>query len=103
MQRVGIYILILVIGALIGASSVTFVALNNNQLMYDQVEVTIQEITYKESENILEITVLNDALEKNLQGQITLAQNENQWSSPVNWNYTGYGKAEKKNEKINQN
>jgi len=91
---VSVYILI-VIGAIIGASVVTYVTMNQNPSIEEQVKVTIQGISYKVSDHsVLKIELLNDVPEKNLEGKVIVSQDENQWTSDVNWYYTGYGEAE---------
>ena len=87
---VSVYILI-VIGAIIGASVVTYVTMNQNPSI-EQVKVTIQGIEYKVSDHsVLEIELLNDVPEKNLEGKVVVTQAEKQWTSDVTWQYTGYG------------
>jgi hypothetical protein len=95
MQNAGAYLVILVIGALIGASLVGYVTtINQKQAAAEQVKVTIQGISYRALDSVLEIELLNDAPEKNLEGKLVICQDENQWSSDVKWYYTGSGETE---------
>jgi len=95
MQKVGVYILILLIGAIIGISIGIYVSMNQTPSMGEQVKVTIQGIEYTASgHSILEIELLNNVPEKNLEGSVTVYQDEKQWTSEVAWYYTGYGTAD---------
>jgi len=94
MQKIGVYLTLLVAGALIGVSIMTFVSMYHNPDIAEQVKVSIQGIDYTSEDSVLEIELLNDVQEKNLQGTIIVSQNEKQWTGNVNWAYTGYGKAE---------
>ena len=95
MQQVGRYIIVLVIGAIIGLSMSIFVSMNQTPSMGEQVKVTIQGIDYSISEHsLLEIRLENNVPEKNLEGNVTVYQDEKQWTSEVTWYYTGYGEAE---------
>jgi len=103
MQKVGIYLIFLVIGAIIGASIVTYVTMNQNPNITEQVKVTIQGIEYTVTDHsVLEIELLNDVPEKNLEGNVTVYQDEKQWTSDVTWYYTGYGEAEIICDSINE-
>jgi len=102
MQNVGVYLTLLVIGALIGASVVTFVTMNQNPSVEEQVKVTILGIEYETSGSVLKIELLNDAPEKNLEGNVAVFQDGNQWTSEVTWYYTGYGEAEVICDSINE-
>jgi len=103
MQKVGVYLILLVIGALIGASVTTYVTMNQNPSIIEQVKVTIQGIEYTASDHsVLEIELLNDVPEKNLEGNVTVYQAEKQWTSEVTWYYTGYGEAEIICDSINE-
>jgi len=93
MQKIGAYIIILVIGAIIGASSIAYVLLIENPAPNEQVKVTIQGITYEVTDSILAIELLNNVPEKNLYGIVVVSQDKNQWTGYVNWNFTGYGEA----------
>ena len=94
MQKIGVYLTLLVAGALIGASIMSFVTMNHNSTITEQVKVTIQGIDYTSEDSVLEIELLNNVPEKNLGGTIIVFQHEKQWTGNVNWAYTGYGKAE---------
>ena len=94
MQKIGAYLILLVTGALIGVSFVSYFTLNPNSSLLEQVKVTIQGIDYTSDDSVLEIELLNDVPEKNLEGIIIVSQHEKQWTGNVNWAYTGYGKAE---------
>ena len=103
MQKVGVYLILLVIGALIGASVTTYVTMNQNPSIIEQVKVTIQGIEYTASDHsVLEIELLNDVPEKNLEGNVTVYQAEKQWTGEVTWYYTGYGEAEIICDSINE-
>ena len=94
MQKVGVYLTLLVAGALIGASIVGYIAINQNPSIEEQVKVTIQGIQYETSDSVLKIELLNDSPEKNLEGKVLVSQDDNQWTSDVTWYYTGYGEVE---------
>ena len=94
MQKVGTYIILLVIGATIGASIMGYITTNQKPTTKEQVKVTIQRIDYNVTDFVLEIELLNDVPEKNLEGKVIVSQAENQWTIDVTWQYTGYGKAE---------
>lgn len=103
MQKVGVYILLLVIGAIIGLSIGIFVLMNQTPSMGEQVKVTIQGIEYIVSEHsVLEIELLNNVPEKNLEGNVTIYQAEKKWTGEVTWYYTGYGEAEIICDSINE-
>jgi len=103
MQKVGVYIILLVIGAIIGVSIVSFIPMDQNPRITEQVTVTIQGIEYTASDHsVLEIELLNDVPEKNLEGNVTVHQAEKQWTSEVTWYYTGYGEAEIICDSINE-
>jgi P pilus assembly chaperone PapD len=102
MQKVGVYLTLLVAGALIGASIVGYITINQNPSIEEQVKVTIQGIQYETSDSVLKIELLNDAPEKNLEGKVLVSQDENQWTSEVTWYYTGYGVAEVTCDSINE-
>jgi hypothetical protein len=102
MQKIGVYLTLLVIGAMIGASVVTFVTMNQNPSVEEQVKVTIQGMEYQSSGSVLKIELLNDAPEKNLEGNVVVFQDGNQWTSEVTWYYTGYGEAEVTCDSINE-
>jgi hypothetical protein len=94
MPNVGAYLVVLVVGALIGASIIGYViTINQNGTTLD-VKVTIQGISYKVSDSILGIELLNDVPEKNLKGKVIVSQGENQWVGDVDWDYTGFGEVE---------
>jgi hypothetical protein len=103
MQNIGVYLVLLVTGALIGASVVSFVTMNRNATIADQVKVSIQDINYNRLDSVMKIELFNNAPEKNLKGEIIISQVEKQWTSDVNWLYTGYGKAEIICDSINDN
>ena len=103
MQNIGVYLVLLVTGALIGASVVSFVTMNRNATIADQVKVSIQDINYNRLDSVMKIELFNNVPEKNLKGEIIISQVEKQWTSDVNWLYTGYGKAEIICDSINEN
>ena len=103
MQKVGVYLILLVVGALVGASVVTYVTMNKNSSITEQVKVIIQGIEYNVTDSVLAIELLNDAPEKNLEGKVTVSQDEKEWTSDVNWYYTGYGEAEIICDSIDEN
>ena len=104
MQNAGAYLVVLVIGALIGASLVGYVTtINQKKAEAEQVKVTIQEIVYIASDSVLEIELLNDAPERNLEGTLVICQDENRWSGNVTWHYTGLGEVEILCDSINVN
>jgi hypothetical protein len=95
MQKVvGVYLIFLVVGAIIGASVVTFVTMSQNPSIKEQVKVTIQGIDYTSSDSVLKIELLNNVPETNLEGKIIVSQDDNQWTSDVTWYYTGHGEVE---------
>jgi hypothetical protein len=103
MQKVGEYLLFLVIGAIIGVSISIYVSNNQTPSMGEQVKVTIQEIEYTISDHsALKIVLLNNIPTKNLKGNVTVYQDEKQWTSEVTWYYTGYGEAEVICDSINE-
>jgi hypothetical protein len=103
MQKVGEYLLFLVIGAIIGVSISIYVSNNQTPSMGEQVKVTIQGIEYIVSDHsALEIVLLNNVPAKNLKGNVTVYQDEKQWTSEVTWYYTGYGEAEVICDSINE-
>ncbi len=103
MQKVAEYLLVLVIGAIIGLSVGIYVSMNQTPSLGEQVRVTIQGIEYTTSDHsVLEIKLLNDVPEKNLEGNVTVYQAEKQWTSEVAWYYTGYGEAEVICDSINE-
>jgi len=103
MQKIGVYLILLVVGAIIGASIVTYVTMNKNSSITEKVKVTIQGIEYNVTDSVLAIELLNDAPEKNLEGKVTVSQDEKEWTSDVNWYYTGYGEAEIICDSIDEN
>jgi hypothetical protein len=95
MQKVvGVYLIFLVVGAIIGASVVTFVTMSQNPSIKEQVKVTIQGIDYTSSDSVLKIELLNNVPETNLEGKVIVSQDDNQWTSDVTWYYTGHGEVE---------
>lgn len=103
MQKVGEYLLFLVIGAIIGVSISIYVSNNQTPSMGEQVKVTIQGIEYTISDHsALKIVLLNNVPTKNLKGNVTVYQDEKQWTSEVTWYYTGYGEAEVICDSINE-
>jgi len=103
MQKVGEYLLFLVIGAIIGVSISIYISNNQTPSMREQLKVTIQGIEYTVSDHsALEIVLLNNVPEKNLEGNVTVYQDEKQWTSEVTWYYTGYGEAEVICDSINE-
>ncbi len=103
MQNIGVYLVLLVTGALIGASVMSFVTMNRNATIADQVKVSIQEINYNRLDSVMKIELFNNVPEKNLQGKVIVSQAEKQWTSEVTWLYTGYGKAEITCDSIDEN
>ena len=103
MQNIGVYLVLLVIGALIGASVMSYVTINRNTTITEQVKVTIQGIDYNRVDSVMKIEIFNNVPEKNLQGNVIVSQAEKQWTSEVNWFYTGYGKAEIICDSIDEN
>ncbi|UCH37127.1 MAG: hypothetical protein JSV76_05405 [Candidatus Bathyarchaeota archaeon] len=104
MQKLGIYLIILVIGSIIGASSLAFVILNQDSSISEQVKVTIQGIEYETSDySVLKIELLNDVPERNLDGMLIVSQGEKQWIAGVTWYYTGQGEATVLCDGINEN
>ncbi len=68
MQKiVGVALILLVAGAIIGASALTYVIMNQNLSIEEQVKVTIQGINYEILDSVLNVELLNDATEKNLE------------------------------------
>jgi hypothetical protein len=102
MSNVGNYLVLLVIGALIGASIVGYVT-TLNQNATPEVKVTIQRIEYEASDSLLRFELLNDVPERNLEGKVIVSQDGNQWVGKVNWYYTGYGDVEVLCEFIDEN
>jgi hypothetical protein len=103
MHKVGEYSLLLVIGAIIGLSMGIYVSMNQTPSMEEQVKVTIQGIEYTASEHsVLKIEFVNNVPKKNLEGNVTVHQNEKQWTSKVTWYYTSYGIAEVICDSINE-
>ena len=94
MQKIGVYLILLVTGALIGVSFVSYFTLNQNSTITEQVKVTIQGIDYTSEDSVLKIELLNNVPEKNLDGTIIISQDGNQWKNDVNWHYSGLGEAE---------
>ena len=92
MQRIGDYLVLLVIGALVGASAMAFLTVSSNN--EEEVKVAVHGITYRLSDSVLEFELLNDIPERYLDGQLIVLQDEKEWSSDVDWNRVGYGKAE---------
>ena len=103
MQKVGEYLLFLVIGAIIGVSISIYISNNQTPSMREQLKVTIQGIEYTISDHsALKIVLLNNVPAKNLKGNVTVYQDEKQWTSEVTWYYTGYGEAEVICDSINE-
>lgn len=105
MKKIGVYILLVVIGGIIGASALYFLMPNQTPTVTEQeVAVTIQGIKYVESNHsVLEIELLNDAPERDLDGTVGIHQGDKEWTSEVTWNYTGYGEAAILVDTINEN
>jgi hypothetical protein len=95
MNRIGVYILLVVLGGAIGASGLYFFMASQSPVVTEpQVKVTIQGIAYVDTDYpVLEIELLNDAPERNLDGTVGIIQGDKQWTSEVTWYYTGYGEA----------
>jgi hypothetical protein len=90
MKKLGFYVLLVIIGGIIGASALYFLMPNQTPtLTEEEVKVTIQGIRYIKSNNptlappVLEIELLNDAPEKNLDGTVGIYQSDKQWTSEV--------------------
>lgn len=95
MNKIGVYILLIVIGGVVGASALYFLMPNQTPTVIEpEVKVTIQGMKYVESDYpVLEVELLNDAPEKNLDGTVGIYQGDKEWTSEVTWYYTGYGEA----------
>ena len=96
MNKIAVYILLVVIGGAIGASALYFFSANQpTPIITEQdVAVTIQGITYENTEYpVLKIDLLNDAPQKDLDGTLRIIQGKNEWSSEATWTYTGEGSA----------
>jgi archaellum component FlaF (FlaF/FlaG flagellin family) len=101
MSNLGNSLVLLVVGALIGASIVGYVTtLNPNAA--PEVKVTIERIEYEASDSLLRFELLNDVPERSLEGKVVVFQDGNQWVGEVNWYYTGYGDVEVLCESINE-
>ncbi len=61
MQKLGIYIILIVIGALIGASTIVYVTLNQNQKIVSS-ELTVVDVVFSGSDSI-NVTVVNSGTE----------------------------------------
>jgi hypothetical protein len=95
MQKIGVGIVLLVIGMIIGLSMGIYISMYQTPSIEDPIKVTIQGIEYTVSvHSILKIDLLNNVPEKNLEGNIIVFQNQKQWTSEVTWHYTGYGETE---------
>ena len=94
MQNIGVYLVLLVTGALIGASVMSYVTMNRNTTIADQMKVSIQDIKFNRLDSVMKIELFSNVPEKNLQGKVIISQAEKQWTSEVNWLYTGYGETE---------
>ncbi len=101
MPNLGNYLVLLVIGVLIGASIVGYV-ITTNPNATPEVKVTIQRIEYEASDSLLRFELLNNVPERNLEGKVVVFQDGNQWMGEVNWYYTGYGDVEVLCESINE-
>jgi hypothetical protein len=103
MQKIGVGIVLLVIGAIIGLSVGMYVSMNQTPNIEEPIKVIIQRMEYTTSvHSILKIDLLNNVPEKNLEGFIIVIQNEKQWTSEVTWYYTGYGETEIVCDSINE-
>jgi len=105
MKNIGVYVLLVVIGAAIGASALYFLMPNETPILTEQeVKVTIQGIKYENyTFPVFGLELLNDAPEKNLEGTVGIYQDNKQWTSEVTWYYTGYGEATILCDTINEN
>jgi hypothetical protein len=105
MNKIGIYILLIVVGGVVGASALYFIMPNQTPSVTEpEVKVTIQGIEYVKSDYpVLEVELLNDATEKNLDGTVDIYQGDKHWTSEVTWYYTGYGEAAILVDTINEN
>jgi hypothetical protein len=103
MQKLGMGIVILVIGVIIGLSAGIYISMYQTPSIEEPIKVTIQRIEYTTSDHsILKIDLLNNVPEKNLDGWITVTQNQKQWTNKVTWHYTGYGETEITCDYINE-
>ena len=92
MQKIVTYIILVIVGVSIGAAGIGYFALNQSPALNEEVKVTIQDIEYVESDYpVMEISLLNDAPEKNLEGSVIITQANNEWTNQVTWYYTGQG------------
>ena len=92
MQKIGVYLVILVAGALIGVSFSVF--LTSNGGFGDQAIVTIQGIEYISVGSVLSFDLANDVPERNPEGVFQVSQGNDVWSGSVLWQYTGSGMVE---------
>ena len=89
------YILLLVIGLVVGVSVGTIVLMPQTPNREEQVKVTIQEISCTFSEHtVLEIKLENNVPERMLKGNFTVLQDGKYWTSEVKWHFTGDGTTE---------
>lgn len=104
MQKIFIFVLILAIGLGVGFYfGVVFQKPQTPQLETEG-KVTIQELSCTFSEHtFLTIKLNNNFSDRTLKGNVTVYQNGRQWTSEVEWYYTGYGFAEIKCDSIDEN
>jgi hypothetical protein len=101
MQKIGFYLVILVVGAMIGVSLSVF--LTSDGGFRDQAKVTIHGIEYISVGSVLRFELANDVPERNLDGVFRVSQGSNVWSGSVLWQYTGIGSAEVVCDGIDEN
>ena len=102
MQDVSEYLLILVIGAIIGISVSIFALGYQAPDRREQMELIIHGINYVPEYSTLEIELLNNVPWIILEGNVTVYQGESWWTSEVLWNSYGHGTAEVLCESINE-
>ena len=97
------YVLLLTAGIAIGVSVGGFVLMPQTPNLNEQVKVTIQGISCKLTEHkIIEIFLKNNVPERSLKGNVTIYQDDKQWTSGVKWYFTGDGIAEIICDSINE-
>jgi len=97
------YVLLLTAGIAIGVSVGGFVLMPQTPNLNEQVKVTIQGISFKLTEHkIIEIFLKNNVPERSLKGNVTIYQDDKQWTSGVKWYFTGDGIAEIICDSINE-
>lgn len=103
MHKAVTYVLLLIIGLAIGVFVGTFVLMPQTPNLDEQVKVTIQEISCTLTEHtVMEIVLENNVPERSLKGNVTVYQDEKQWTSEVKWYFTGDGTADIICDSINE-